>query len=127
MNTRIVYLRDFSRTPVGCVAYCDLKDGRFAYGVSFLNEEMDKVEKQRARKVAEGRLAIAVSGINRDNCQGRFGAFAVGSGNINDKVSNLLTAISKEVLHRNEAVRNRMRGDILHTVNILRSQQQKVA
>jgi len=36
---KFIYIRslDGAREPVGCVAYSDLGDNTFAYGVSFLN------------------------------------------------------------------------------------------
>ena len=127
MNTRYIYLRNTDRTPVGCVAYSSDRDGNFYYGVSFLNSDVDPIKKDRARKIASSRLALAVTGIKRNRCQDRFRFCPNVNGNINDKVVGLLTFIAEQPLHRNYSVRNRMCNDLRFTANLLQNQKRKVA
>jgi hypothetical protein len=55
-NTRIMFLRDASYRPVGCVAISlDRRNHRLNYGISVLNPA-DKFDRKLARQLAIGRL-----------------------------------------------------------------------
>lgn len=107
MNHRIMYIRDNNNNPVGCLAYRSVtpRGNRetMAFGLSFLNAEIDSANRKAARRVAEGRLALALAEETRTNQQGRWGqAVCVGT-NVNEKVANLLSQLSSHdhSLHRN--------------------------
>jgi len=107
MNHRIMYLRDNDNNPVGCLAYRTVtpRGNRetIAFGLSFLNAEIDSANRKAARRVAEGRLALALTEETRANQQGRWGQVVCIGRNVNEKVANLLSQLSSHdhSLHRN--------------------------
>lgn len=107
MNHRIMYLRDSDNNPVGCLAYRTItpRGNRetIAFGLSFLNSEVDSANRKAARRVAEGRLALALTEETRTNQQGRWGQVICVGTNVNEKVASLLSQLSSDrhSLHRN--------------------------
>lgn len=119
-QTRFVYLRSSQKDnqypqkdmPVGCIAYQDAGSGSFYYGISFLNPEVNTVDKGLARRVAQGRLDLAQARKKRLNQQGRWGYALVKGESLNQKVAALLDEIRSRGLHRNPEVRERVRSQL---------------
>ena len=117
--TRFIYLRSTptdvengvypqADLPVGCLAYRDMGNDTFAYGLSFLNSEVDAVTKEAARNVAQSRLKMACAGVHRKRCQGRFGLFLASGNSLREKVAGLIHEVSLKELHGRPQIRERV-------------------
>ena len=96
--------------PVGCLAYKDSGDDNFAFGLSFLNSEVDSVSRAEARKIATERLKIALSGKERKMSQGRFGTVKVSGDSLNKKLYSLIkTIVNDSSIHNRASISDRVK------------------
>lgn len=134
-----------SHKPIGCVAYKYIDDNTFIYGYSIMHPDMDLNKKsgitippflafldggktvtikggralsvkEAARKIATRRLEMAVQGVERKECRGKYGKVIVSGKRFCDKVAFMLA-----IIHDHKNTRYRTKCSLSKLIGHLRS------